>query len=61
MLSASIFLTLLNATRYLEWFPKYYVLVSALAQGLPSVLRFIGAFSIEKSSFSIEESHFLIE
>ena len=42
LLSASIFLTLVCSCRFLEWFPKYYVLVSSLAQGLPSVLRFIG-------------------
>eukprot|EP01051_Picozoa_sp_SAG22_P014413 SAG22_NODE_1747_length_3665_cov_2.556085_1_plen_441_part_10 len=37
----AIFLTLFNSTQYLEFFPKYYVLISTVAAGLPSVLRFI--------------------
>eukprot|EP01052_Picozoa_sp_SAG31_P002065 SAG31_NODE_69_length_28130_cov_15.318219_18_plen_555_part_00 len=39
--SVAIFLTLFNSTQYLEFFPKYYVLISTVGEGLPSVLRFI--------------------
>ena len=41
ILSASAFLTIVNTTRYLEFFPKYYVLMSTVAEGMPNVLRFI--------------------
>jgi hypothetical protein len=41
VLAASVFLTFINTTRYLEFFPDFYVLITTVLGGLPSVLRFM--------------------
>ncbi len=41
MLALSVFLTFVNTTRYLEFFPDFYVLITTVVGGLPSVLRFM--------------------
>ena len=32
---------LFNTTRYLEFLPRFYILISTVANGLPSVIRFM--------------------
>lgn len=41
ILAASVFLTFVNTTRFLEFFPDFYVLITTVVGGLPSVLRFM--------------------
>ena len=39
--ATSVFLTFFNTTRFLEFFPDFYVLISTVGGALPSVLRFM--------------------